>query len=298
MSRSLSRLMSGPATLLAALALTAAPMALAQSGSIGVPPRVAAGDAFSISTAGSGKASLYVVGPGQALRRDLQRGEEAAFPAGVLYNAGHYLAILAGDFSTDVAEFDVVPATQPQTLGFLAKPSRLPVGLHNGISGAVYVFDMYHNLITTPMPVSVELSISSGSVQARTITTRNGLAWTEMDSAAKEGTAKFVARAGGATSTRVIEEVPGDPCGIKVSARQNGSRLEVETAPVRDCSGNAIRDGTIVTFTEAYDGTQSTVDVPLKKGVAKVDLPANRGAKISVACGVVAGNDFRWGGGQ
>lgn len=294
----MSRSMLGRAALLSALALTSAPMALAQSGSIGVPTQVAAGEAFSVSTAGSGKASLYIVGPGQALRRDVQRGEEAAFPAGVLYNAGHYLAILEGESSTDTAEFDVLPAAQPQSLGFLAKPSRLPVSLHNGISGAVYVFDTYHNLITTPMPVSFELSIPSGSAQARTVTTRNGLAWTAMDSAAKEGSAQFVARAGGASSTRVIEEVPGDPCGIKISARPNGPKLEVETAPVRDCSGNAIPDGTIVTFTETFEDTQSTVDVPLKQGVAKVDLPANKGAKISVASGVVAGNDIRWDGGR
>ena len=37
------------------------------------------------------------------------------------------------------------------TLVFLAKPSRLPVGLHDGITGAVYVFDAYKNLIVTPL---------------------------------------------------------------------------------------------------------------------------------------------------
>ena len=286
------------ALLLAGLALAAAPMALTQGGSMSLPKNVTAGAAFSIPTTGSGKALLYIVGPGQALRRDVQMGEAASFPAGVLYNAGHYLAILAGESSTDTGEFDVIPTAQPQTLGFLAKPSRLSVGLRDGISGTVYVFDAYHNLITTPMPVSLELSVASGSVQHRAVMTRNGLAWAEMDSAAKEGTAKFVARAGAASSTRVIQEVPGDPCRITISARQNGSKLQVQTAPVLDCSGNAIPDGTIVTFTEAFNDTQSIVDVPLKQGVARVDMPANKGAKISVACGVVAGNDLRWDGGR
>jgi hypothetical protein len=63
---------------------------------------------------------------------------------------------------------------------------------------------------------------------------------------------------------------------------------------VRDCSGNAVPDGTIVTFTETYGDAQSTVDVPLKRGVAKVVLPAHRGATISVASGVVLGNQVRW----
>jgi hypothetical protein len=43
---------------------------------------------------------------------------------------------------------------------------------------------------------------------------------------------------------------------------------------------------------------QSTVDVPLKQDVAKVDMPAYNGATISVASGVVAGNEIRWQGGR
>lgn len=284
--------------LAAALALATGPMARAQSGNMTVPATVTAGAELSIQTGGNGKASLYIVGLGQALHQDVQMGQPTSVPAGVLYNAGHYLAILVGESSTDTVEFDVTPATQPESLGFLAKPSRLPVGLHNGISGAVYVFDAYHNLITTPLPVSLELSVASATPQVRTVTTRNGLAWTAMDSEPKEGSAKLVAKVGGASSTRIIQEVPGDPCAISISAHPNAGKLEVQTAPVKDCTGNAIPDGTIVTFTESYQDTQSTVDVPLKQGVAKVDMPAIRGAKISVACGVVAGNDIRWDGGQ
>ena len=286
------------AALLAVLALAAAANAIAQSGAMTLPPSVAAGSAFSIPTTGSGKAALYIVGPGQALRRDIQMGEPASFAAGDLYSAGHYLAILVGESSTETGEFDVMPANRPGILGFLAKPSRLPVGLHNGISGAVYVFDAYHNLITTPTPVSLELSTSSGTAQTRTVTTRNGLAWAEMDSSPKESTAKLVARAGGVSSTRVIDEVPGDPCSISISAQPNGKRLQVQTAPVRDCSGNSIPDGTIVTFTETFNNTQSTVDVPLKQGIARVDMPAYKGSKISAASGVVAGNEIRWEGGR
>jgi hypothetical protein len=261
---------------------------------MGLPQSVTAGSAFSIPTTGSGKAVLYIAGPGQALRRDVQLGEAVSFSAGILYNAGRYTAILLKESSTETAEFEVVPAAPPETLSFLAKPSRLPVGLHNGISGTVYVFDAYHNLIAAPMPVSFELSNSSGTVQARTVTARNGVAWTEMDSAAKEGTAKLLARADGVSSTRVIDEVPGDPCGLKMSAQPDGRMVELETAPVRDCSGNPVPDGTIVTFTETYNGTQSTVDVPLKQGVARVAMPAYSGARISVASGVVAGNEIAW----
>ena len=61
---------------------------------------------------------------------------------------------------------------------------------------------------------------------------------------------------------------------------RQGQSLELQTNPVRDCSGNAIPDGTIVTFTENYAGTQSTVDVPLKRGIAQVEMRAHSGATI------------------
>jgi hypothetical protein len=80
-----------------------------------------------------------------------------------------------------------------------------------------------------------------------------------------------------------------------MSARPSGQKIELQTDPLRDCSGNAVPDGTIVTFTEAYDGRQTTVDVPLKRGIAQAELPAYNGAKISAATGVVLGNEIRWG---
>lgn len=282
------------ACLMSVLALSALCQGFAGGGKMTLPKTVKAGGAFSIETAGSGTGTLYIVGPGMALRRDVQLGQTALFAVGSIYNAGRYVAVLATDSSTETGLFDVVPASNPADLGFLAKPSRLPVGLHDGITGAVYVFDVYHNLITAPMPVSFELSTPSGSVQKRTVETRDGAAWTAMDSTAQQGTDKFAARTGDASSTRVIGQVPGDPCALKMSARLSGQSLELATNPVRDCSGNAVPDGTIVTFTEAYPGGQSTVDVPIKRGIATVQMASKSGATISVASGVVLGNQIRW----
>ena len=261
-----------------------------------LPSSISAGHAFSVQTSGSGKSVLYIVGPGQVLRRDVQSGEAVAFPEGALYAAGHYLVILASESSNDTAEMEVTPSPKPVTLSLLARPSRLPVGLHNGISGAVYVFDAYHNLITTPLPASLELSSAAGSAQTHNVTTRNGVAWTAMDSAVREGTAKLIARVGDISTAGVIVQVPGDPCTLIISAKPNGAKVEVQTAPVRDCGGNQIPDGTIVTFKETYNNMQSTVDVPIKRGIAIVNLPAHAGAKVSVASGIVAGNEIRLGG--
>jgi hypothetical protein len=67
---------------------------------------------------------------------------------------------------------------------------------------------------------------------------------------------------------------------------------------VHDCSGNPVPDGTVVSFTESDDGGKTTVDVPVKRGVAKVEIPIVGQAKITVASGVVIGNELEVAGGQ
>jgi hypothetical protein len=259
-----------------------------------LPQTIQAGSAFQIQTTGSGSAVLYIVGPAQTIKRNEQLGQAASYDSGTLTNAGLYAVLLNAGSLTKHHLLNVLPAKQPAHLTFLARPSRLPVGLHNGISGAVYVFDAYHNLITDPTTVSFDLTPPSGATQHRNVTTANGAAWVQLNSTAKEGMSRFVAQAGGVSSKRIIEQVPGDPCSLRMSAQPVGEQLQLKTDPVRDCSGNAVPDGTIVTFTEDYNGTQSTVDVPLKRGIAEVKMPARPGATISVASGVVLGNEIHW----
>lgn len=228
------------------------------------------------------------------MKRDIQLGEPVAIEAGALFNAGEYTAVLTHGSTTETGSFDVVPAAKPANLTFLARPSRLPVSIQGGITGATYVFDAYQNLIVAPVPVSFELTSPTGAVQKRGETTKEGAAWVQLDSTPQQGKAKFVARAGDVTSERVIGQVPGDPCSLRMSAKPAGLQVQLQTDPVKDCSGNAVPDGTIVTFTENYEGSQSTVDVPLKRGIAEVKMPAHPGARISVASGVVLGNEIRW----
>jgi hypothetical protein len=268
--------------------------ALLKGESLGFPKTVEAATAFSVRLPGSGEGTLYIVGPSGALKRDVRFGEMLSFSAGSFSNAGHYVVFATGGSSVSTSEFDVVPAQSPADLSFLAKPSRLPVGLHNGITGAIYVFDDYHNLITAPLPIHFELSNPSGSMQTRSAVTRYGSARTEFDSTPQQGLDKFVARAGDVSSLRVIRQVPGDPCELKMSVVQSGEKLQLVTQPVRDCSGNAVPDGTIVTFTQTYRGAQSVVDVPLKRGIAEVQMPSHVEATISVASGVVLGNQIQW----
>ena len=272
----------------------AAPVMFAQSADLKVPKSIQAGAAFSIEAPGSGKGTIYIVGPDQAIKRDIDLGQTIWFPAGSLYNAGHYTVVVSSESSSSTGSLDVVPASKPAEITFIAKPSRLPVAQHGGITGTAYVFDSYKNLITQPMQLAFQLTNPSAPIQTRTVETKDGAAWTEMDSSSREGKDTFIARIGDVSSTRVVGQVPGDPCTLKMNAKPAGGRIALTTDPVRDCSGNAVPDGTIVTFTELYDGIKSSVDVPLKKDVASVNMPAHRGATISVASGVVLGNQIRW----
>src|SRR6202167_6089196 len=105
---------------LGGLVLAAMPLSFAQSGSLRLPKTVEAGSAFSIQSTGSGKAVLYIVGPGQVLKRNVQLGEPEVFAPGDLHNQGHYLAVLVSGSSTENGAFDVTAAQQPSTLSFLA----------------------------------------------------------------------------------------------------------------------------------------------------------------------------------
>jgi hypothetical protein len=128
-----------------------------------------------------------------------------------------------------------------------------------------------------------------------------------MNSGKKSGPAQFVVRSGDAAVRRVVQQVAADPCNIRMHAAlaqpdahsvSNSTRLIVETDPIRDCSGNAVPDGTIVTFTSVGEHGRSTVDARIKQGIARAELPAEPGARLSVAAGVVVGNEIVWEGGQ
>jgi hypothetical protein len=281
--------------LFGALAFAAVTHALAEDPGITAPKSVKAGSAFAIECTGTGSGTLYIIGLNQVLKRDVQLGTRTFFPAGSLHNAGQYLVVISSNSFTRQAALEVTPASDPARISFLAEPSRLPVSTHNGITGTAYVFDSYGNLITSPTPVSFTLSNSSSGKQSRSVNSSLGAAWTEMDSTPKQSVDQFEATAGNVSVSRAIRQEAGDPCALKMNARQSHEYLQLETDPVRDCSGNAVPDGTIVTFTESFNGRESTADVPLKHGIAKVDLPAHNGALLSVASGVVLGNQIRWG---
>jgi hypothetical protein len=262
----------------------------------GAPQGATAGERAAVSTSGSGGATFYLVGPGHVWKEDVQLGEEIEIAGERLRAAGRYLAIVRQGSESSVQVFFVAPAA-PADISFLARPSRVPAARPGAISGAAFVFDGFRNLVLRPMQVNFDLSVDGQRAAARNVGTRYGVAWTRMDSGRRAGAAQFVARAGEVSTRRVVQQVASDPCNLNMRARRTERALVVETDPVRDCAGNPVPDGTIVSFVQIAPEGRSTVDARIKRGVATAELPLAERATIYVASGVAVGNEIRLGGG-
>jgi len=261
----------------------------AAAAQIDVPASVTAGSGLVIRTSGSGDATLYLVGPGTAIKRSIRLGQNIELGPGDLKNAGRYVVTLEGAPS---ATF-FVNAGPVSSLIFLARPSRVPADTPKVISGTVFVLDKYQNLVLQPAPVKFDLNLNGESV-TRSETTRNGVAYVRMDSSRKQGAAQFLASSGEAVVRRVVQEVASNPCNIRMRAQSGKNGILVQTDPIHDCAGNPVPDGTIVTFTLTDAKGKSTVDARIKGGIAEAQLPSSNGGTISAASGVVVGNEINW----
>jgi hypothetical protein len=183
-------------------------------------------------------------------------------------------------------------------LSLLVHPSRVPVGSANGISTVALVFDNFHNLVLKPEPVKFSILPKDGAGVSANRDSENAVAWVRLTPARKEGATRIGAAIGHANEIRVVQQVAADACNLRIKAGRAKSTLLVETDPVRDCSGNAVPDGTVVSFTKTDSAGKTTVDVPIKRGVAKVEMPIEGRARITVASGVVTGNELEVSGGQ
>jgi hypothetical protein len=272
---------------------------VARAQELGIPNQLPAGQGFSVPTSGAGEATFYLIGPGGAGKRTVRMGEPVKIAPEETRSAGRYIATLRSDEATSSKVFFVTPA-KPAALNFLARPSRVPTATPNGISGVAFVFDSYKNLVLTPVPVNFSLSLDKSAPVSRSLEAKEGIAWVELASGRSQGAAQFVASlpATDVSVRRVVQQVAGDACNLRMTAKSMANAIVVETDPVRDCSGNAVPDGTIVTFTETDSRGTSTVDARVKRDVARAELPLSDNATISVAAGVVLGNEVHvsWGG--
>jgi hypothetical protein len=272
-----------------ALPLLAAQWAAAAS--LDVPAHIVSGQELTIGTHGSGSATLYLFGPASAAKHTIKLGEPVKLAAEELSSAGRYVVIV----NDESASFFAV-AGPVATLAFIARPSRVPAANHDVVSGTAFVFDHNRNLVLSPQPVTFTLTVEGAPPVARSEQSRDGVAWTRLDSSRRAGAAQFIASTGQVSVRRVVQEVAGEPCNLRLHAQNSRAGLLVETDPIRDCAGNPVPDGTIVTFTSIDSGGRTTIDARIKRGIARAELPAAGTATISAASGVVLGNEIRWGG--
>lgn len=270
---------------------------VAAAANLSVPKQVTAGKDVAISTSGSGEATLIVVGPGHASKQSVRLGDTVTLKGDDIPDAGRYIAVLKSSDGNSSADFFATPAA-PATISFLAQPSRVASARREAISGTTFVLDKNDNLVTAPTPVKFELAVPGTAAETRAATSKDGIAWVRMDSGKREGPAQFVASTGDVSTRRVVQQVASDPCNLRMKAQRDKSGILVQTEPIRDCSGNPVPDGTIVTFTQLDARGKTTVDARIKRGIARAELPAAQQATISVAAGVVVGNEIQWRGGE
>lgn len=274
----------------------------ANAQTLDVPKQAVAGKEFSIQTSGSGDGTFLLIGPAGVVKHKITLGSPLNIAAEEVRAAGRYEAIIQGNGEPQTATFFVTPA-KPATLIFLARPSRVRAGAKSVISGVAFVFDDYKNLVLAPAQVKFDLTTEGKESSARSVETHEGIAWTHMDSGSRQGAAQFVASLPGDDSAagsvrRVVQQVAADACDLRMKIQKTATAIEVQTDPVKDCSGNPLPDGTIVTFSEVDSSGRSTVDARIKKDVARAQLPLSNNATISVASGVVLGNEVHVGGGE
>lgn len=261
------------------------------------PPTAHAGDAIAITSSGTGPGIFYLIGPGHVAKRQFRAGETIQIGSNEMQSAGTYQALACQEQECATATFYVAP-TRGAELIFLVHPSRVPVAENKVISAVVVVLDRFQNLVLEPDNVVFRATSKALTVSSLSQRTVNGVVWTRLSSGPNEGTVEISASASELSERRVVQQVAADPCHLRASAVKSGDRIVLRTDPVRDCRGNPVHDGTIVTFTKVDRLGRSTVDAPIKRGVARTEMGFGGPATISVACGVVVGNDIRIGGPQ
>jgi hypothetical protein len=270
-------------------------LASAQDVNLRAPSDAVAGNTASIGASGNGSATLYLIGPSGSIKRDVQLGQDISFSAKELESAGRYIAIVcSGNCSS--AGFFVAPS-KPVNLTFLVHPSRAPVALNDAVSGVALTFDEFHNLVTTQATIQFQLEAKGSAPVEHSAQTHDGIAWFRTNSGRAAGPLQVSASLGNdVAAKRVVQQVASDPCNLRIKGQRTPKGIVVETEPVRDCSGNPVPDGTVVTFTAKSGNETSSVDAPVKQDVARATMLASGPVTISAASGVAMGNELRIGG--
>jgi hypothetical protein len=260
---------------------------------IRVPASVVAGSEATISTTGSGNATFYLLGPGVSRKSDVSLGTDLQVSPQDLQQAGNYVVVLCSSACRSANFY--VSAAKVTHLAFLVHPSRVAVSQGDAVSGVALPFDQYHNLVLQSLTINFQISAGNTSLLSRPVRTQDGVAWFRVTSGRSAGIVQAVATFDDLSARRAVQQVASDPCNLRISGQRTPAGILVQTEPVHDCSGNPVTDGTIVTFTATGPSGKSTVDAPIKQGVARAQMRESGAVLISAASGVVMGNEVRVG---
>src|SRR5881227_2557492 len=81
-----------------------------------LPDKAVAGQGVAIGTSGSGEATLYVVGPGTAIKRQIKLGDDVQLKGEELRNSGYYQIAIKG--GADVSKSCTSHPPQPRRSTF------------------------------------------------------------------------------------------------------------------------------------------------------------------------------------
>src|SRR3989442_16031759 len=110
------------------------------------PAQVKAGSAFSLTSSGSGEATLYLVGPASVSKRKVQLGGGIPIQSDEVQPPGRYTPLLCSGGDCASANFYAV-AADASKLSLVVHPARGPAATPNSISAVPSVFDKLHNLV-------------------------------------------------------------------------------------------------------------------------------------------------------
>jgi hypothetical protein len=188
-----------------------------------------------------------------------------------------------------------VRPAKPAYLTFLVHPSRVPVDQGDAVSGVALPFDEFHNLVLERVRVNFQLTAGNLRILSQGVLTQDGVGWFRTASGKSAGKLQIIATLDSLSAVRAVQQVASDPCNLRTKAHRTPKGVVIETEPVRDCSGNPVPDGTIVTFSATGASGKNTVDVPIKQGIARAQILARGSLVISAASGTVMGNEVRLG---
>src|SRR5207245_10344228 len=119
------------------------------------PAQVKASSAFSLTSSGSGEATLYLVGPASVSKRKVQLGSGIAVQSNEVQHAGRYTAVVCSGSDCACTNFYVV-AADASMLSLLVHQSLVRLATPNAISAVSFIFDEFHNLVVWPCHVRLQ----------------------------------------------------------------------------------------------------------------------------------------------